>query len=180
MTVSFFFVCCRILIRLRSFGRLWFDDFFVAVGWTMVFTTAIIWHFAAHGMFQNTAVVSGQVSPLSIPTYITDTQFYLRSSIAVIILFYSSLAAIKVSFLLFFRRISAGVYIKTQIIQWWVVLGVTIATWLASVGSINYQCLAPPLEKIGARCLERWSVNYNRNTLIANCVMDVATDILSK
>lgn len=146
----------------------------------MVLATSILWHFAEHGMFQSTAIASGQLSPMSVPSYIQDTEHYLRSSIAVIILFYSSLAAIKISFLLFFRRLTIGVHDKAQTIQWWAVFGFTIATWLASIGTINYKCLAPSLMEISATCIQQWSVDFNRATLIANCVMDVVTDALSK
>lgn len=167
------------LIRLKILGRLWFDDLFVFIGWSMVLATTIIWHFTAHDMFQSTAVASGQLSPTSVPTYIQDSEHYLRSSIAVIVLFYSSLAAIKLSFLLFFHRLNTGVHVKVQTIQWWVVFAFTIATWLASIGTINYQCLAPAYLKIAATCIQQWSVDFNWATLIANCVMDVVTDVLS-
>lgn len=180
MAISFLFVCSRILIRLRSFGRLWFDDLFVVIGWSMIFATTIIWHFVERDMFMNTAIASGQLSPASDPTNTPDTEYYLHCSIAVIILFTSSLVAIKISFLLFFRRLTTGVYIKMQMIQWWVVFGITVSTWFASIGYINYQCLVPTLMQIAATCTEQWALDFSRRTLIANCVMDVATDTLSK
>ena len=180
MIISFLFVCCRIGIRLSSFGRLWFDDFFVFVGWSMVLATTITWHFAAHDMFETTAVVSGQISPADDPTYIPNAEHYLRSSIGVLVLFQTSLLAIKLSFLFFFRRLTTGLYIKVQMIQWWVIFGITVATWFASIGTIDYGCLAPSLLKIASHCTDQWSVNFSRITLIVNCAMDLTTDALSE
>lgn len=181
MAISFLFVSFRLGVRLKNFRRLFLDDFFVVLGWSMIFATTIIWHFAAHDMFMSTAVASGQISPLDDPTYISDTEYYLRSSVAVIVLFYSSLVAIKMSFLIFFRRLTEGVDNKAQTIQWWTIFGIVIAVWLTCLGTIEYQCLAQPLMVIqSSGCIEQHSVNFQRATLIANCVLDVISDILSK
>ncbi|THV54438.1 hypothetical protein BGAL_0026g00090 [Botrytis galanthina] len=179
MAISFLFVSFRLGVRLKNFRRLFLDDFFVVLGWSMIFATTIIWHFAAHDMFMSTAVASGQISPLDDPTYISDTEYYLRSSVAVIVLFYSSLVAIKMSFLIFFRRLTEGVDNKAQTIQWWTIFGIVIAVWLTCLGTIEYQCLAQPLMVIqSSGCIEQHSVNFQRATLIANCVLDVLSDIL--
>ena len=131
------------------------------------------------GMYLSAAAASGQLSPAKYPTYIQDSEYYIHSSIGMAVLFHSSLVAIKLSFLLFFRRLTNGVYIKVQTIQWWVVFGITISTWIASIGRINYKCLAAPLLQIAATCMDQRTFDIYRRTLIANCVMDVATDALS-
>lgn len=146
----------------------------------MILATAIIWHYAAHDMFLSTAVASGQLSIAQDPTYIPDTEHYLRSSVAVIVLFYSSLVAIKISFLLFFRRLTAGVNSKAQNIQWWTVFVLVICVWIVNLGTIEYQCLVPSLLDISSHCLETKSVDFQRAILQANCVLDVFTDALSE
>ncbi|KAH6663435.1 hypothetical protein B0J14DRAFT_644878 [Halenospora varia] len=178
MIVSFLFLCFRFYTRIRRFGRFWMDDVFVLFGWLMVFTTTLLWHFTAHKMFMSTAVASGQVSFFDDPTFIEDTEYYLKRSIGIIILFYTSLACIKISFLLFFKRLLGGVYIKTLNFYWWTIFGITIATWIACCADIEFKCLASPLPEINAVCTQDWSINFQRATLIANCVMDVITDAL--
>lgn len=180
MIVSFLFITARLLIRLRTFGQLWFDDLFVVIGWLFIFASTIIWHFAEHAMFLSTEVSAGLLSPLDYPDYIPATEHYLRSSVAVIILFYSSLAAIKVSFLLFFRRLLNGVHVKGLVIQWWVVLAITIITWIASIADIEYKCLAPSFITIATTCTQDWPIHFQRITLAVNCGMDVVTDVLSE
>lgn len=59
---------------------------------------------------------------------------YFKSTAAVIILFYSSLWSIKISFLLFFRRL--GMNVKNQKLLWWPVFGITVATYFACIGTI--------------------------------------------
>ncbi|KAI9650536.1 hypothetical protein NHQ30_000552 [Ciborinia camelliae] len=180
MGVSLLFVIGRIAIRLRSFGRLWLDDGFVVVGWICILISTIIWHFEAHSLFLSAAIASGQMSPLDDPTYATDTEHYLRSSVAVIILFYTSLMTIKLSFMLFFRRLLSGVHEKTLLVQWWSILAAILAAWLVCIGDIEYRCLVSNIEVIATKCVQSESIDFQRITLGVNCALDVITDILSK
>ena len=177
--LSFSFVAFRAYARWKSFRRYFWDDFFVLFAWILILATAIMWHFVAANLFQISYVSSGKLSITHVPTLVRDTELYLRVSVAVIIFFYTSLWAVKVSFLIFFRKITAGTFIKAQIIQWWVVLGLTLATWFACLGSLEYNCLAAPLFKIAQHCSSPYSVRFQRVTLITNCAMDVLTDIMS-
>lgn len=131
-------------------------------------------------MFLSTEVSAGQLSPLDYPTYIPDTEHYLKSTVATMVLFYSSLAAIKISFLLFFRRLLSGVHIKALRIQWWTVLAITIISWIISIADLEYKCLAAPFIQIVQNCTRKDSIRFQRITYIVNCVMDVTTDVLSK
>ncbi|RDL38406.1 uncharacterized protein BP5553_02746 [Venustampulla echinocandica] len=176
--ISFLFVSGRIIVRLRTSGRLWFDDLFVVIGWLLILGSSIVWRYAERAMYLSIEVAAGQLSPLEYTTYIPDTEHYMKSTVAIIILFYSSLAAIKISFLLFFRRLLSGVHIRVLMIQWWVVFGITIVTWIACIADTQYKCLAAPYIKIVQECTKQWSVNFQRITLTANCVMDVVTDAL--
>ncbi|KAF7889869.1 uncharacterized protein EAF02_002284 [Botrytis sinoallii] len=178
MVVSLLFVIGRIAIRLRSFGRLWLDDAFVVVGWICILVSTIIWHYEAHSMFLSAAIASGQMSPLDDPTYATDTEHYLRSSVAVIILFYTSLMTIKLSFMLFFRRLLSGVHEKALLIQWWSILAAILTSWLVCIGDIEYRCLVSDFIVIATKCVQSESIDFQRITLGVNCALDVITDIL--
>lgn len=180
MAVSFLFVVFRAFARWKSFRRYFLDDLFVVFAWTLVLATAIMWHFVAADLFQISNVSSGQLPISQAPTLVPDTERYLRVSVAVIIFFYTSLWAIKVSFLIFFRKITAGTYVRAQTIHWWIVFGFTLATWFACLGSLEYNCLAAPLAEIAQHCSNNHSVRFQRVTLIFNCAMDVLTDIMSK
>lgn len=131
-------------------------------------------------MYITTAILSGQLSPLAYPNYIPETEHYLKLIVGITVLFYSSLAAIKISFLLFFHRLLSGVRIKAMMVQWWVIFGITLATWIASIGNIPYKCLVRPFTHIVQDCTGHWAISFQRITLSVNCAMDVVTDALSK
>lgn len=103
---------------------------------------------------------------------------YFKSTLAVIILFYSSLWSIKISFLLFFRRL--GTNVKHQKLIWWPVFGFTIATYFACIGSIQYPCLVRSFMYLAANCATPSATSFQQDTLKLNCAWDVATDFFSK
>ncbi|KAG9230371.1 hypothetical protein BJ875DRAFT_158403 [Amylocarpus encephaloides] len=178
MAISLLFVSARLAIRIHTFGRLWFDDLFVVIGWLLILATAVIWNFAHRQMYLSSKVTSGELSPFNYPDIISDGEHYLRSSAAVLILFYSSLAAIKLSFLLFFKRLLIGVNNRLLVVQWWVVFAITIITWIASLADNPYECLTPSFVDIAIVCSKKSTNDHIRVIYIVNCVMDVVTDIL--
>lgn len=143
----------------------------------MILATAIIWQCIGDRMYQTIAVTSGQLFPPP-ATFVPDTESYLRASVAVIALFYSSLWAVKLSFLVFFRRLNENV--RGQRIQWWCVFGFTLATYFTCIGTIEYNCLVPSFLEIARHCSGHSSVRFQRITLIFNCAMDVLTDTMSE
>ncbi|KAL8889133.1 MAG: hypothetical protein Q9192_006063 [Flavoplaca navasiana] len=81
-------------------------------------------------LYENIAVSSGQLYPPP-PDFSRRTEGYLRRSVAVIIFFFTGLWSIKLAFLLFFKRLGQDVRHQDKV--WWVVLSITIATYVACV-----------------------------------------------
>ncbi|KAI4202614.1 MAG: hypothetical protein LQ348_001478 [Seirophora lacunosa] len=103
-------------------------------------------------------------------------QSWFKSMLAVLILFYSALWSIKVSFLLFFRRLGKNVQGQKRI--WWPVFGITLATYFACIGTIQYACLVSSLEYLTAHCATPAATSFQQITLKLNCAWDVITDCL--
>ncbi|KAI4258269.1 MAG: hypothetical protein L6R42_005202 [Xanthoria sp. 1 TBL-2021] len=101
---------------------------------------------------------------------------YFKATLAIIVLFYSALWSIKISFLLFFRRLGNNVRGQRRI--WWPVLGVTVATYFACIGSIQYACLVSSFEYLAANCATPAATSFQQITLKLNCAWDVITDCL--
>ena len=132
-------------MRIRTFHRVFWDDAFVFVAWATALTNAIIWQKNKDALYQELAVTDGLV--YSIPhNFPQNTERYLRGSIAVITFFYVSLWSVKVSFLIFFRRL--GHNVKGQKYLWWFVLGITVASFLACLGTIEFGCLVSSFESL--------------------------------
>ncbi|KAI4269593.1 MAG: hypothetical protein LQ337_007189, partial [Flavoplaca oasis] len=121
------------------FGRLQPDDALVLFSWIALLLNAILWHIGQDALYENIAVSSGQLYPPP-PDFSRRTEKYLRRSVAVIIFFFTGLWSIKLAFLLFFKRLGQNVRHQDKV--WWVVLSITIATYVACVGTIDYRCLA--------------------------------------
>ena len=95
--ISLLLVLFRLYVRIKSFKKFYVDDAFVLASWVMLLATAIIWQCVGGDFYQLLAVLSGELQPLP-PTFATDSQMYLRASVAIFVLFYSCLWSVKLSF----------------------------------------------------------------------------------
>ena len=66
----------------------------------------------------------------------------LHSILTSYLLYYTALWSIKLSFLLFFRKL--GIDIRRQRIFWYCVLGYTVASYIICLGTIDYKCFVEP------------------------------------
>ena len=106
------------------------------------------------------------------------SESYSKSIVAVLILFYSSLWSIKISFLLFFRRL--GQNVRHQEFLWWPVFGFTLATYFACIGATHYSCLVRSIEYIATECSKPSAISSQNVFLKLNCAWDVLTDFGSE
>ena len=158
LIITLFFCIFRIYVRVKSFRKLFVDDALTLLSWLMILVTSIIWQQLSGAMFRSLRVIGGEVYPPP-PNFVEDEQNFLRGSTAVIVLFYSSLWAVKVSFLIFFRRLVHGVVRQKQL--WWCVLAITVGSYFVCIGTIEYNCLLPSYEEIASECVlghfESWT-----------------------
>ena len=127
-------------------------------------------------MYYSISVSAGLEKPGA--NFASVSESYFKSTVAVIILFYTSLWSIKISFLLFFRRL--GNNVKHQKILWWPVFGFTVATYFACIGSIQYPCLVRSFTYLAANCVTPSATSFQQDTLKLNCAWDVSTDFFSR
>ena len=168
------FVVIRIFARLTTFKKLFADDAFVILALILAFASAVLWQIFAKYMFELLAVAYGSRPG---PNFATDFEHYSRASAAVIIFFYSTLWAIKISFLIFFKRL--GKNVRRQNLLWWPVFGFTMATYFASIGAVPYSCLMDPLDEVLRNCSTNSAMHFQEISLKLNCLWDVLTDFLS-
>ena len=110
----------------------------------MLLATSIFWQKKAPTMYEQYAVQAGKEIPG--PGFISRDMAFLRSLTGFIIIFYTCLWTVKLSFLFFFRRLGSKVRGHKN---WWrCVLVITILTWLACIGDIPYKCLFSSFEFI--------------------------------
>ena len=145
MAVSFAFLGFRICVRLKFFRRLYIDDALVIAAWLMTVANAAIWQAAIEPLYLTVAITSGQVA-MPPPDYVTTTFFvYTHSQFATIVLYYTSLYTIKLSFLFFFRIL--GDKVRRQQIIWWSALAFVVAAYLITFSLLDFKCLVGPKSK---------------------------------
>ena len=170
------FVSIRIFARFKVFKRLYVDDALVIFALTLVLASAIIWQILAKKMYQFIMVNRGEELPP--PNFITDAEDYLRATLAISLFYFSTLWAIKISFLIFFKRLIKNV--RRQELMWWPILGFTVATYFACIGTIPYKCLGTvPLQQAIVTCTKDSTIKSHRISLLLKCAWDVITDFLS-
>lgn len=112
--------------------------------WGLHLATAILWQFKVSALYEYYATRSGKHPPR--PGQDKSDHDLLRSIVAVRQLFYTCLWTVKLSFLVFFRRL--GYKVRTHKIWWWFVLIVTIGTYIGYLAYSNYKCTLSSYEYI--------------------------------
>lgn len=128
-------------------------------------------------MYQTLDVASGEKLIIP-PTFMADGEKYLQGALAIVFLFLSGLWNVKISFLLFFRRL--GNKVSGHKLHWWLVLSFTLATYAISIGTIQFHCFIRPFQEIIPSCSSKKAISFERVTLCINSAMDVLTDVTSK
>ena len=121
----------------------------VLVACLFLLTNTLIWQFTKGDLYELITVASGQRYPPP-PDLAQHAETYLKRSVAIIAFFYSGLWAIKLSFMLFFKRLGRNV--RRQNVLWWTILAVVVASWLACIGTIQYRCLTGSFEYVQSKC----------------------------
>lgn len=138
VVISAIFFAFRIYVRVETFHRVYPDDLLIFAAWLMLLTSAVIWQINKDKMYQGLAMTSGQLAIT--PDALHEVTKYLRASTAVMIFFYSCLWSVKISFLIFFRRL--GHNVRGQKHLWWFVMAVTLVSYFGSLSLVPYKCLA--------------------------------------
>lgn len=96
----------------------------------------ILWQIKVLVLYKLFAVGAGK-NPLDVGFAHRDATL-LRIAVLFSILFYSALWLVKLSFLMFFRRL--GSKVKGQKIWWWCILAFTVLSWVLCITDIQYKC----------------------------------------
>lgn len=161
--------------RYRGPGRLFVDDALIIFASVLVVCMAALWQWAAQDMYHGLNVNAGVDIPG--PDFPTRVRRWLTISFVVEMFYYTILITFKLSMLFFFKRL--GTNVDRFGYLWWPVLLFSLATYFVSVGNIEYKCLFNSLEFITLHCSSAAGTKFLRDTLTANCVLDVVSDFAS-
>lgn len=110
----------------------------------MLLAFSITWQLEAYFLTWMYDVLNGKVPPTE--AFFNQFATFLPYIVIWNYLFYSSLWAVKFSFLVFLRQL--GSKAKSHQIWWWVVTSLTLAAWVACVADIDYKCTLSGMDYI--------------------------------
>ena len=110
----------------------------------MLLTYAILWEYAADTMYLLVNVGTGLVQPP--PDFVDKIALYFHLEIAINLLNTCGIYAVKLSFMLFFKKL--GHNVRGQKWLWWYVLLATVAGFAISIGVYDWPCLTSPVSVI--------------------------------
>lgn len=143
---------------------------------------AALWQWAAPVMYWTLEITQGgKALDVGLELLFERLKLWLRVVFVTSIFFYTSLTAIKVSFLLFFRKL--GDRVPRFNLYWWPVFLFVLATWIVGIGTTakESECILPKdMQTLFFTCQAPAETSYDVAVLKAMCALDVTSDFLSK
>lgn len=169
------FLAVRLYTRFRhSQRRIFWDDALAIFAASLTVVVAALWQWQAPAMYQILEVMAG-ISPPT-PDFFDKVLLWLKVQLIAEIFFYTGLTAVKLAFLLFFKRLGHNVNRFEWF--WWPVVGFVLAIYAVCLGTVEYRCLLPTVEDIMGYCASKEASAFTALTLKFNCAMDVLSDFL--
>ena len=145
--MAIIFTIIRTGIRLHVYRRLFLDDGCIYLALSILFSMAVMYNKITHTMFEIDGVAAGGIPSTG---FKERAELFLKLQFAIICSFWTTLWAVKFSFLLYYKNLFAG--LPNQLFWWWLVSGFAVlaylgcwATQLASCTPIsNYFFLGEP------------------------------------
>ncbi|KAI9888753.1 MAG: hypothetical protein M1814_006447 [Vezdaea aestivalis] len=180
----------RIIVRATHFKKIFSDDYAVCWAWAFLLGYCIVGTMIAPLSLRYQGVSSGIGFVLSgnwgeldevdrrrsqkWPTYVQDGRRYQKLQYAQILTFVTSLYSVKLSFLLFFRRLNKGARTLPFEIYWWTTLALVILAYIGCWISQSLYCAGEPQ----AKCVTPYRLRMGVVGVKYSVGADVATDIL--
>lgn len=170
------FLALRFYSPLNNQKRIFWDDVLVTFAFLLTLATAILWQWQAPVMYWFLGVDAGTETATA--DIFSKQVLWLRVSIIVQVFFYTSLTAVKLSFLFFFKRM--GENVNKFGWYWWPVTMFVLAIWSMTLGNMQYNCETGSSEHINSGyCASMAASHFVSDTLQANAALDVLSDLLS-
>lgn len=191
--VAIIFTLVRTAIRLHVFRRLYADDACVYFALVVLLLTGILTTRIIPIMFEFEYILHGERGITA--GFVQRVNFFLRTQFAIIVLFWTSIWAVKFSFLVWYRKLL--VVPSNRMVFWW---GVSIFTFLAYIGcwitqlescrpisnyfllglSLRDMCEKFRLLRSSGGCQSKRDIFVSNISLYYSTAADIACDLLSK
>lgn len=126
VAIAIFFAFLRFAIRLYVLRKLLADDLAVAGASVLLLSLAIMYKYASPSMFEVVKVAEGEEAFTA--SFLDRSAVYLKLQFAIIVLFWTTIWVVKISFLIFYRHVFTG--LPEHMIGWRLAAGFTGLTYL--------------------------------------------------
>ena len=113
------------------------DDALAYFAASLLLSMAVLYTLITPTMFTIDNVSTGKEMPGA--EFISDAEFYLKCQFAIICMFWTTLWAVKVSILMFYKNLFNR--LRNQMTLWWCVLGFVVLLYLGCWGSQLASCV---------------------------------------
>ncbi|KAK4460393.1 hypothetical protein QBC42DRAFT_348055 [Cladorrhinum samala] len=172
--LALIFLGVRIYTRIRTQRRIFWDDALAIFAASLTVVVSGLWQWQAPEMYKILPVLGGFAAPGA--DFVDKTLTWLKVQLIAELFFYTALTAVKLAFLLFFKRLGHNVDRFKWF--WWPVTVFVVATYAVCLGTVHYRCLLPTFEDVVGYCASKESGDFTVVTLKFNCAMDVLSDFL--
>ncbi|KAK4460192.1 hypothetical protein QBC42DRAFT_298828 [Cladorrhinum samala] len=152
------------------------DDYWAIFAGILVLASAILFTWAHPTMYLVLNIQAGLEQPRDADSFKSAQSTWLVTLLAATTMFNFSLTSVKLSLLLFFRRLGGRVQKHRKL--WWGTLFFVIVIWSSSVAGHEYQCLLGSIDYIQQNCFTESAIRVTKAKLIAHRIVDIASDLL--
>ena len=119
---------------------------------------------------------------ISDSNFLEEAQRGIRGFEVAMLFFYLEIWAIKLNFLLFFRRLVIKMisYLRFCLILWWVVLIIIIACEAINIGVMQFRCMFDSINHIMFVCSLYSTLRQIYIFFKLSCILNMISDVLSK
>lgn len=128
VAIAILFALFRFGIRIIALRKLLADDVAVAGALLLLLSLAVMYEYAIPIMFDVVKVAKGEEEFTA--SFQTRATVYLKLQFAIIVLFWTTIWVVKISFLIFYRSIFAG--LPEYMLGWWLAASFSALTYLLS------------------------------------------------
>ncbi len=183
LTWVFFGLCIvaisvRAYIRYTCFRRLVLEDYLMLFALALHSAEAVLIQLFARYMYDVESVEKGDYSVIG-PDFFPNSKKAFASLGASINLTIVGVLVIKINFLIFFKRLGAG--IRKFDIAWWAVLVFTVGITIAQIGMQAFGCFFGSTDYIfSEHCAAQPALGHIYAAAIFSAAADALSDVLSK
>lgn len=171
------FTIIRTIIRLRISKRLFLDDAFVYFALILLIVMGVLYSLVNDYLFEIHLISVGMQLPTA--EFLATGTFFLKCQFAIIVLFWTTLWAVKLSFLMYYKNLFVGLPKHMQM-SWWAVVIFSVLAYLGCWATQLASCVPISHYFLLGECETARDIYVSNLSLYYATSVDIICDLLSE